>query len=358
MPTDPPTFLPNDLLRYHSRRVRMTPEGGEIVRRLYCEPYLSNPIVLETLLGNVTPNSRIKPANDPVYPHYYCMQAEVDQIAIEAIGASPSPKFTGGQHTVDVIQSALQIAENPCGSTADTNPAGAYITAVYRPLIIMDGLTSDLDPFDFVDPQFEPTTMTTLVGKDLQFMRRAIGISELLTSPVTNNPGAITETVWTFTIRRLMVPIIPRYTISKLTNHLNKADWTIGSVTFPAETVRYDSCEIVNRISSTGKIWHDILYRFSIRMLWDTIYNLTDDGDSDSGFSQSWVGWNHMLGNPGFGVAANVSNPGLQYYPVGWEDANYFLFSNFRLQYRYDSEVHAENGNAMTFDDLFRLTAT
>jgi hypothetical protein len=341
---------PVKLLEFRRRIERQTPGGGEITREIYVEPYLSHPRVTKVLLGRVEGNDRIWPCNDPIYSHYFCAEVRQDQLAQEAIAFGDS---TGLTETTDEnqIASALYTVENACGAVTNKMQAGAVLTAIYRPLIFLSGLDGDLDRFDYVDPQLEPVSCANSVGRQMvAFTAKALGVANVQPLP---DPLATTATLpevrWSFTIRRMMVPRIPRQTIELLANKVNQAEWSIGYLTFPPECVRYDSTEVITKISPVGTLWYDLLHHFSIRTLVDEYYKL------GVGYEVGPVGWNRMLCQPRFGgaIVGTILKNATSYYPVGWnQTSGVSAFGGYRHQYLYDADV------ALTFDKLFDIAAT
>ena len=139
---------------------------------------------------------------------------------------------------------------------------GAFVTATYTPILFMPGIQSDpaednyQDPFDYVDPIWTPETKLTQIGRDMQvaapkgftFSGLHAGVSDTQTVP---------EVTWNLSIRRLMVPFIPRNTLHYLSNKTNLLDWTLdqgsGSYIQPEGTALMTVPDPVTRRAPTGR---------------------------------------------------------------------------------------------------------
>lgn len=346
-------------LEFRKRTENVSNGSGEIKRELYCEPYAAYPRVERALLGTVDANSdppsRTKPHQDPVHSHFFCASTAVESMAREAMAGSPS---TGFAPASDDDREAMNVREslgtmedprgfvgNPADVSANTPSAGAIITATYRPLIILQGLSQQFDPFDFVDLQIEPILKTQLVGRDLNFLLGSTIPGKVHVSPIDNSPAVVSETVWGLTMRRLMVPKIPTKTIFTCANKINRTVAHIAGMEFPSETLRFDGAETINKRGVDGTPWYDLVYHFSARTAVDQAYDATT-----SHWSYMPVGWNRRVGFPAR-VGGHPWNA-MGYYQTGWltginPDTP---TSDFRYEHLY-----VEDTMAMSFDALFRL---
>ena len=377
--------------------------GGSIIRTMYIEPYSSYPWVINALKGTIKNNgdgtySRVKPHYDPLSAivqngiaktqgFFYCTDTKVIPFAKEAVRGSKSSGFTPSKDlsisidgggvpngnnqlanlfaafnnvddfdmaatpdtlTVDEIKKGAPDYSEANGSAAFTSKGncGAFVTATYTPILFMPGIQSDpakpkyQDPFDYVDPMWTPETKLTQIGRDLQvaapkgftFSGLHSGVSDTQTVP---------EVTWNLTIRRLMVPFIPRNTLHYLSNKLNLLDWTLdqgfGSYVQPEGTALMTVPDPVTRRAPDGTLYFEITVHFKFRMLWDSIYdpvNLPGDLDLHPG----WVTWNHYLCAP---TTLALQNNKMGYYPVYWVDGAFSVFGKRRPMYLPDSTLQS-----------------
>ena len=149
------------LLEAVDKRVRITSTGGEIVTTFYVEPASAAPAVVCRLLGFVvgdgiqgapgttTPYNRQLPAVDYDYPFYYCVEAHPAPFDRRSVTSSPAMllrQYGGASRTTVRHRRGLSKpiifdgpqSLNPDGTHATTNSpnmCGAYVEAVYRPLL-------------------------------------------------------------------------------------------------------------------------------------------------------------------------------------------------------------------------------
>ena len=188
------------------------------------------------------------------------------------------------------------------------NMCGAYVEAVYRPLVsVCNGLTNSPwapppDSFDYLDPQMYPASRTLPVDSSLYVLANYVVADTGSYGTKTGGSPQLVETWKEFTIRRVMCPTVPWATINYYTNRINglKA-WSPASMTipglqffdpnngttvikntFPQGTVRFDSAEPIMRtvpscFDANGNLitdanglavtrpiqWWDIVYKFS-----------------------------------------------------------------------------------------------
>ena len=383
-------------LECRERTIRASHDGTEIVRTFYCDPYEAHTVVLSALLGAVEPDPndatkfiRRKPAEDSWFSNFYCTDAWVEQVSPEAMAASPSlGLFPPGDYTVDNFRAFISNAgagqvppwsyrENPGGITIRvkgdndakaTSDAGCFIRAVFKPLIHETpttwssgdtGTATAPDPFDFVDPLLIPITKTITTGIGLKYLLKNFEIY-----PCVGSEGFVTQPMQQFTIRRLMCGKVPSITIATLKGKVNSGVFKIGGYEFPAETLRFDDCEVVKRAvpysdgtSDRLTVWYDLLYVFT----WNTIWDEYCTGAAYAG--PGWVTWNRLLGVPkdGFTGFLPVKKPGdnawfpsdapLCYYPIGWKSS---IFGDYRPLYLGDREtLGIKSGTVNGFYDLF-----
>ena len=245
--------------------------------------------------------------------------------------------------------SAAFISEGNCG---------AFVTATYTPILFMPGIQSDpakpnyQDPFDYVDPQWQPETKLTQMGQDLQFFAINFAHVQDVYGGVKDTQ-TIPELIWNFSIRRLMVPQIPMITLSLLANKVNKTTQSIGNLKCPAGCLKMGTPETIVRRAPDGTMFFDLLLRFQIRMLWEEYYALNDvdsgpgGAPKPNGMTRGWVDWNHQLGI--LTTPNNVSLFGgirldqLTYWPIGWTPGLFQFFGESRLMFLRDSDAAASD---------------
>jgi hypothetical protein len=364
------------------RVVLATDEGTEIIRTFFLDPYESHPWLISVLLGAVTPDPndntkwvRRLPAHDSYVPECYCTEARVVATHSDAMAGSPpiGKGVIGGGHSVqdglDAVQGTLN-KESPRGHVRivepyrDVSDAGCFVRAVFRPIIyekVLQGTPFKFtpSPFDFVDPLKLPLPKTVSCGMQLKYT-----LGKILNANV-GTEGFVTQPFEQFTIRRLMVGKVPENTIAKLAGKINVNTFTIGNLSFPPETLRFDNCEVVKRavpyIDGSLNVWYDLLYVFTQNLIFDEYW---DTAGNDYGGPQ-YVGWNCILGCPlmpvlGLPIALStargfIKSVPLSYYPVGWK-SQVFNTDSYRPLYLYDTDSKA--GTANGFADLFDPAST
>lgn len=382
--------------------------GGTITRVIYCEPYSAHKRVLTALKGTVYPTNaaapnaentqwlRAKPHNDPLYPWFYCALAEVYPLSKSMISGSPSKKFLNnpaadhaylGQFTAiqnalnvvddfdnsglidnltpsEIIDGGARVIANPSTQTLNSGEevrtdsynsrgyCGCWIIATYKPLIFQQGLpqgTSEgnpnaVDPFDFVDPQWEPITITTQLGRDLFFYSPVKSFIGQQTASASALHTGLTDTYahpevqWQFSLRRLMVPFLPKNTIGAFTNKLNEKIVRIGNLSFPNETMRMQDPEVQIKRAPDGQIYYDLRLKFLVRTLYDEFWKPTGER-----FAKGWIGHNHQLGIPNHSFAVDALNsnwvPIMSYYPVCWNSGLFQYYGPNHPLFLHDSDV-------------------
>lgn len=349
---------------------------------------------------------RAKPHADPLNPWYYCRDVQTEPMFSEQVAAArdtafnpaaASPQYNSQFNSqFDSIQSALNTVDdldcanlienlsnaeivkggitNATGNdviplntleSAPTNSinsftsrgnAGARITATYLPLIFQPGISSSAignqayapqDPFDYVDPQREPITITTQMGRKLFFFSP---IGEGNVAPPQLHGGvtdtyAHPEVIWRYTIRRLLVPFSPDYTMGLFANKINDTQpidpndvLRIGDFSVPQGCFRMEAPEVYSKRAPDGQVYWEILLKFLVRRLYDEYYQ--PDG-LFKGFQKGWVGWNWALGTPekSFVFDDVTFFSRLSYYPVCWNSGLFQFFGPNHPLFLNDSDV-------------------
>jgi len=364
--------------------------GGTIIRTFYCEPYTSHKSLLTALRGDFTDNgdgsmSRVIPNADPLYPNFYCFDTKVVPAFRAAIRGSRSSGFDpGGSVAGDIsnLQDALStlddfdFASNPDALTAEQMQAGgddeptsdgytsngrcgAFVTATYNPLIFISGVQSD-DPsedpgFDYVDPQWKPITKSTQVGAELNMIANNI---IKIGNPLDlwyglSDSASLPETLWEFTVRRLMVPYLPQVAFSFYPNKINAQDFQLGEYLFPGMSnengggvIRCEVPEITKKVLPNGKQYYDFLLKWTVRVLTGEYY----DGTIKD-YKYGRISWNHQYGWPSSKTTIHALGFKYAYYPIGWA-TGYFpaLAGSWRYMYLLDD---LDGGGGNGFYDMF-----
>ena len=360
--------------------------GGTIVRTFYCEPYTAHKRVLIALRGTIKPSDpdnlnsaweRVKPHNDPLFPWFYCCDAEATPAHAAAVRGSAPKGFVNDPGADDpvtgqlpAIRAAMDVFDDFDGAAAidnltvsevasggpeyiaddDSQPTnagdsipirtfnsrgtcGAWIRATYKPLFFPVGLPATPeyrgiaygDQFDFVNPTWQPQTTKLQTGRSLQFWSPGFGVEG---NAATLHGGLVDtfevpEVTWRFTVKRLMVPFIPKLTIAAFSNKISSGYREMGAEGFPPGTIRMETPEVETVRGPCGNIWHNLTFNFLVRQLYDEYY-----AHDAQAYVKGWVDWNHHYGVPtaGPGEAGLLAGilPGLMlnqrscYYPVVW----------------------------------------
>jgi hypothetical protein len=213
----------------------------------------------------------------------------------------------------------------------------------------MPGIQSDpakdnyQDPFDYVDPIWTPDTKLTQIGRDLQ-VAAPLGFTFSGLHAGVSDTQVIPEVTWRLTIRRLMVPFIPRLTFNYLSNKLNAIDKILDNqsqnLKIPAGTARLMTPDVITKRAPDGTLFFDLTLTYEFRMLWESIYDIHDPTPAEiaSGkyLKKGWVTWNHMLCAP---TTLALQNNKMGYYPVYWVDGVFQIAGERRPMYLRDMDV-------------------
>lgn len=398
------------MLEWRRREEHFTPNGSEIRREIYVEPYWARPIVVSALMGWVDDEAggktRTLPLSDPVYPYHYCVDVSDEQLSPDAISGSPGTGFD--LHCKDDVKearNALATKEYPVGPRNDVGSmsatdrtresvrnanleCGCIITATYRPLLNCFPYPTDTsqpdDPtvpeqFDYVNPVFQPYSETQDISTELK-----LNLESAWPWPTGSKIGAfVTRNLLSFSITRLMVPNPPYETISKLQNTINTGKYkpiVFGGVAdgrfvrlpeFPEECLKFDSADIEKRCVPTirrrgdGSMltdgggypitrdnqWYDITLHFTYNTTYSKIVNA--QGVSE----KAYVGWNRRFCQPSWWNVAWDAG----WYKVGFLDKLkvFPTLNDLRKQFHGNIDVIPKpfTGRGQPFDDLFTLGA-
>ena len=382
--------------------------GGQIIRTFYVEPYTSHKSVLTALKGTVRDGGsgtweRIPPHSDPLYPWFFCTDVKAVPFDKSAIRGGKSTQFNpkandstptaNGQLTeiksaldkiddfdfpsgIDMLSpsgilaggtdnndwtSGDSISSSSGSNITSVGKCGAFITATYRPLIILEGADKlkpyiglateahgDGSGFDFVDPQIRPVILSTQVGASLRpLIENPFGGGrELEEGNGLPDQASIPEVLWEFTCRRYLVPFLPKTAFTVYPNKLNHSDLGLpvypNEFYFPAGTVRCEAPEARKMIAPDGAHYWDILLRFTIRLI---------SADMLSAASRSWqyrrITWNHQFLYPRSKLGTIALGAKGGYHPVGWT-TNWTAFilgglAGFRGMYLFDNDLPVES---------------
>jgi hypothetical protein len=240
------------ILEIRDRMARITSTGSEVIVKWYCEPASAAPIVIAQMLGGIsgmpssTSATRVVPAYDYAFPYCYCVSAQEVPLDSRSITSSPpataivDPDITNTTNSIGQALQSPAIFDGPLSCNLSTNEkyqqpdtqggtVGCYIEATYRPLYSAYAYNfpgSSKDPtapasidrqvsFDYIDPQFHPGSKTFDVSTSLNPLLYAFKTQQL------QQGGLLTETWHEFTIRRVLCPSVPFYTIQLLANRIN-----------------------------------------------------------------------------------------------------------------------------------------
>jgi hypothetical protein len=374
--------------------------GGRIVRTIYVEPYTAAHRVEAALKGTVYPDvnnfgayKRAKPHADPLKPWYFCQDVQIEPQFPSAATAARNMAFNGNAESpqygnqfniqFDAIQRALNVVDDfdganfvdnltaaeipqsqatyagagdtytvnsgesiPVDSFFSRGALGAKITATYLPLIFQPGLSASVDPFDYVDPQWEPLTITTQTGRSLWlFAPTGVGNTADIHTGLTDT-FALPEVVWRFTIRRLLVPFKPANVIGLLTNKTNQNQINIGNENFPVDTIRMEAPEVYLKRAADGQIYCDILLKFLVRKLYDEYFQ--PSGPNAGTFIKGNIGWNWAYAVPNYNPVADTIGHAFSfragYYPVCWNGGLFNYFGTNHPLFLHDFDA----GNAIS----------
>lgn len=358
--------------------------------------------------------SRTVPHADPVYPWFYCTDTHVVPSYKQAARSMPSRGFdpSAGSDSINsqlmTIRSALDVYDDFDGSATIDNlspqeiigspgalpPAGApqfgvpaynystndndlntgesvrtygfksrgavgaIVTATYKPLLFLQGVKEPTSgvvggfggPWDYVDPQWEPITVNTQLGRQLWLYAPDVGGTPN-TFDGLSDTYARPEVIWRFSCRRLMVPFIPVQTLSLFSNKVN-AGGTLGNLTINPQTWRMETPEIETGRTPDGNLYHNIRLKFLVRTLWDTAFSFSTNQYSTAPVP---ITWNHAYGIPTVSIQGGLSNFTPGYYPVVWNDGILQIFGKNRPVFLRDSDVDMSKiaNNAALTQSLF-----
>lgn len=362
--------------------------GGRITRAFYCEPYTAHKRVVAALKGSVYDAGlawdRQSPATDPLYPWFVCHDVQVEPMHPGAVRAARPCKYNpanaGGQQAeVLEVQRALQTVDDfdaadliddisndevragttnrqsqndsqilntgesiDIGTFGSPGLCGAKITATYMPLLFQPGVAIE-KRLDYVDPQWEPVTITAQTGRSLFFWSPADGGVVPITTAHSglSDTYAHPEVVWRFSIRRLMLPFLPTNTIGLLTNKVNRHTFRLGDLELPAGTVRMEAPDVITRRAPDGNMMFDLTLKFLVRRLYDEFY---DDSDlhATHGYQKGWVGWNWAFGVPDANWTDLWVSDKPCYYPVVWDSSFFQAFGAYHPLFILDSQVSGQ----------------
>ena len=364
--------------------------GGSIVRTIYVEPFSSHPTVLAALKGTVRAAAsglweRVLPHNDPLFPWFYCSDAQAFPLHAGAVRGMPSTQFdVNNPDQIEEAQNALDCVDDFDGASLidnltptqiqaggvaptskevweSTGSCGCYIVATYAPLVSCVHDTAgnyggDGSGFDYVNPTWTPLTKVTQLGRDLKFIAPIdpsvplVGGSIGYCGGVSDTAG-IVEQMWELKITRRLVPFLPTKTFSLLQSKINAGEFIIGgqnnnaTIVLPPGTVRMETPKPVMGIAPDGATYWDIDLIFTVRMLWSDYYEmdaLVNGNIQPMTQATGYVGWNYQYGIPALPILGlPINTPG--YYPVGWKTQYPWTsdVGSFRLLHLEDEDIPA-----------------
>lgn len=314
------------------RRSHIHWDGAEVQREFYCRPFRAAPQACAALVGYVERTgqsyTRRLPAIDPYYNQIcYCNEARWEHVdggkgsiaysqgvAAQTPDFDPIPAdtynhFMAQVNTVPELSAILPAnpTEADVQRVQDELAHGAFITASYRPLISaytgLYGVPDRDRQFDWMNPLIVPGLRTIPWPDGLFIKQHPTGNRPVPTEVSEPIPIPIKE----LTIRRLLLGKVPYTYFDLFLGKVNFAAWPTGDYgeeswaytipQFPAETVKFESYEVIPHWSqlSERNLWYEVVFHFSIISLHDVRVN-DADGQQQSG--RKPVTWNHALFRP------------------------------------------------------------
>lgn len=378
-----------------SRREYITPQGTEIVRKFFLDPYVDHPIVMSALLGGVDQVDalfvRRKPNQDPYYKYCYCNHAEVELVDDRQCCGDESVGFKAVESPQQLeddflkVQTALNNKERMPGAHDLTQVSpyetetGCWITARYKPLVRVEGYVQggissthevpedkvlhvvddktqndEIDAFDVLDPIITPIARFISIPRGLYFVVKDIAYFELLQEAIA------TQAFATFTIRRHMVPKVPSVTISKLQGKVNSEEAKFGDLVFPKETLRFMGCDtqkiVVPNKDGGANVFYDLLYKFDVNWTYDLLDN--ELSQTKPALIPGYVGWNRALACYKAFTSLAAEKLPLAYYRIGYKHSAWQ--NKFNLTGDVNMQFPAADGDdvyPMGFLQLFEWDA-
>jgi len=314
------------------RTESLTANSTTINRTFLCTPWRSRHEAALLLLGSVRLVGgrlvRILPARDPDLRFAFCQQVDIAPIeddALEKRVAVPNPLI----HAADY-------------------PGGARLTCTYKNYTYdeQDASSGSGDSSDS-QQEIEIATMSwefsgqalTLPNRYLVWKDAANGgpqgddtlqLSEV--SPVINIPK------FDVLLTRHFVSRKPTRAILDNLGRINKSAFRVGRDVYEPGCLRFDSCQMSQRLTNKGLKYYDMTYRFGVMGVYDTFTK--DDGTHELGY----VTWNRIY------------DPKTCHFrkPVWFNDQSRGIY-----QYDEDGRVQVINGQDKTgFNLLFNPRAT
>lgn len=282
------------------RTVTLNRDGSATVKRtLHITPYSDAKAICELLVSGVRYAGgtilRGFPAQDPAFPYCFADSAEITGIGVYGT-TSPS-----GTTILDY---------------ANTYAEGALVVLTYKTLDANETGDSPSNSGGDGSPSNEQQEIELATenwdfgGQNLTLPGRFYQFQNLHAQFPNANPKTLyaqnMNVVKTFprvefSLTRNRVPFFPSNTILQLVGRINRNAFTTRKLHFPAETMRFDGCNVSRKLSLGGVNYYQIQYKFAIQATWDRIH--TDDlagqeaeANTGQGFvaSPGAVGWNRI----------------------------------------------------------------
>ena len=274
-----------------SRKVSAATDGLTVTRVFQCRPYAAFPSVLNSLLGGVAVVGgrlvRTLPARDPYLPLCLCQEATVEGVGAFGSGAIASVPVTL--------------------ATANGYDGYAQITATYKTINGQQQQqqdqsqgpnNTDQNEMDLADLSWDTSAQQlTLPNKyyDLQF-------SPTRTLAVAGVNATRTLPRLSLTVNRHMVINNPTSATLQLAGRINRTAFTFGGQYFPAETLRYESSHVSQKITNQQVKFYEVSHKFEVQGTYDVyatgaeVVNAYDGAvRTPATTATGYVGWNRIF---------------------------------------------------------------
>jgi hypothetical protein len=270
-------------IREVSRKEKLTFSSTEVTRVIDVYPWSGRLVVARALLGSVTLIGRrlvrILPARDPHMPWAFCQDVSIEAIEddymIEPSSGAP-PLTRSGDYSLL-----------------------ARLTCTYKNY---DSEEQDQDQQSQSNDSQQEIEIASLAwdfsGQSLTLPNRFLIYEDDPAGGAGGNETPLgSEVAATYSIPKFDVLLARHYVIQKPVNailktlgRVNTSTFRIGFDQYPAATLRFDSAQITQKLTSQGMKYFDVTYRFAVMPVWDR-YMASFNNPQGPGF----VGWNRVF---------------------------------------------------------------
>lgn len=266
-------------------------DGLTVTRTLRVQPYSQRQTVMDALLGYVAMFGgqlvRVPPARDPWYPWCFCTEAKATHVEV-----LNSPEYS---------TSGLSIL-------AATNYAeSARIVATYKTLDYDEQSEQNSSPNSDSEKELASESWDfgyTLQRQSGRYWTDNNGTDKIMLAQA-GLEFSLTYGKVDYHLMRHFCIKKPVQAMLKLFNRVNYEPFTVGDVTWPVETVRYEGSHVSRKRTNKGQGYHEIDHKFAIFPHYDFV---------DGKVTKDYVGWNRIWmphlgwwGRPK--LAANQNDP-------------------------------------------------